>query len=283
MGDADYGSPGGGGHILIWFLFFTFPFFQNDEVKTKKLKTKMEKWKIKTKSLCRPPGLTYTTDGTFRRGSWSDTSWFSPKTAEYWYALWLIGLWRGSHCMSVYGSFFESTVPSLYCGHCRDLQLVSSLARVRNSRSLFQSNVCLAFSCCPYYRSVRYSGVSARRELTLKCRCAVIYTTPGTCLVTATNKIGEKETNTSFPIFHTRHNFIKVLRNNTKNSLTWNWDNLFQSSSNPICHQVLHPNSTHCCQIPSFPRTSASHSNTLGSPGWGWGSKLILLFDHNRH
>ena len=21
----------------------------------------------------------------------------------------------------------------------------------------------------------------------------------------------------------------------------------------------------------------------LGSPGWRWGSKLILLFDHNRH
>ena len=94
----------------------------------------------------------------------------------------------------------------------------------------------------------------------------------------------ETEKNTSFPIFHTCHNFINVLHfNNTQNSLTWNWDNLFQSSSNSICNQVLHPNSTHCYQIPTFPRTSASHSNTLGSPGWGSGSKLILLFDHNRH
>ena len=38
------------GHIVISLLFFTF-----GEVKIKKLKTKMEKWKIKKKSLCRPP------------------------------------------------------------------------------------------------------------------------------------------------------------------------------------------------------------------------------------
>ena len=106
------------------------------------------------------------------------------------------------------------------------------------------------------------------------CRYAAIYPTPSTCLVTARG-IGETEKNTSFPIFHTHHNFIKVLHfNNTKNSLTWNWDNLFQSSSNSTCHQLLHPNSTHCCQIPSFPRTSASHSNTLGSPGWGGGEQV---------
>ena len=42
---------------MISFLFFTFPFFQNGEVKIKKLKTKMEKLKIKTKSLCRALGL----------------------------------------------------------------------------------------------------------------------------------------------------------------------------------------------------------------------------------
>ena len=28
-------------------------------------------------------------------------------------------------------------------------------------------SVCWGFSCCPYYRGVRYSGVSARRELTV--------------------------------------------------------------------------------------------------------------------
>ena len=63
-----------------------------------------------------------------------------------------------------------STVNSLYSGHCRDLKLVSSVARVRNSGSLFQMSViyfCPEFICCPYYRGVRYSGVSARRELTV--------------------------------------------------------------------------------------------------------------------
>ena len=48
------------------------------------------------------------------------------------------------------------SVNSLYSEHCRDLELVSSLARILNSRSLFQSNVCKLFltgikSCCPYY------------------------------------------------------------------------------------------------------------------------------------
>ena len=103
------------------------------------------------------------------------------------------------------------------------------------------------------------------------CRCAAIYPTPSTCLVTARG-IGETEKNTSFPIFHTRHNFIKVLHfNNTKNSLTWNWDNLFQSSSNPICHQV-HPNSSNCYQIPSFPRTSASQIPWVPKVGGGGAS-----------
>ena len=37
------------------------------------------------------------------------------------------------------------TVNSLYSGHCRDLEAVSSLARVRNSGSLFQSSVCNMF------------------------------------------------------------------------------------------------------------------------------------------
>ena len=103
------------------------------------------------------------------------------------------------------------------------------------------------------------------------CRCAAIYPTSSTCLVTARG-IGETEKNISFPIFHTRHNFIKVLLfNNTKNSLTWNWDNLFQSSSNPICHQV-HPNSSHCCQIPTFPRTSASQIPWVPQVGGGGAS-----------
>ena len=38
-----------------------------------------------------------------------------------------------------------NTVNSLYRGHCRGLELMSSLARVRNSGSLLQSNVCNLF------------------------------------------------------------------------------------------------------------------------------------------
>ena len=40
---------------------------------------------------------------------------------------------------------YPGTVNSLYTGPSRDLELVSSLARVRNSGSSFQSNVCKIF------------------------------------------------------------------------------------------------------------------------------------------
>ena len=39
----------------------------------------------------------------------------------------------------------ENTVNSRYNGHCKDLELVSSFERVRNSASVFQSNVCSLF------------------------------------------------------------------------------------------------------------------------------------------
>ena len=48
----------------------------------------------------------------------------------------------------------ETTVNSLYSGHRRDLKLVSSVARVRNSGSLFQSNVCNLFLPGIYLLSV---------------------------------------------------------------------------------------------------------------------------------
>ena len=75
------------------------------------------------------------------------------------------------HCL-MYFFCVQSTVNSLDSGNCRDLELMSSLTRVHNSGSLFQSiNVCNSFlpgfSVCPYYQGVRYSGVSARRELTV--------------------------------------------------------------------------------------------------------------------
>ena len=44
-----------------------------------------------------------------------------------------------------YEDLNTNTVNSLYSGHCRDLELVSSLARVRNSGSSFQSNACNLF------------------------------------------------------------------------------------------------------------------------------------------
>ena len=48
------------------------------------------------------------------------------------------------------------TVNSLYSENCWDLELVTSLAIVRNSRILFQSDVCnifcLEFSRCPKHR-----------------------------------------------------------------------------------------------------------------------------------
>ena len=53
--------------------------------------------------------------------------------------------------------FFPETVNTvnfLYSGHCRDLKLVSSVARVRNSGSLFQSNVCNFFLPGIYLLSV---------------------------------------------------------------------------------------------------------------------------------
>ena len=49
---------------------------------------------------------------------------------------------------------------------------MSSLGGVRNSGSLFQSNICNIFflglqKSCPCYRGVCYCGVSTRRELTV--------------------------------------------------------------------------------------------------------------------
>ena len=37
---------------------------------------------------------------------------------------------------------FSSTVNSFYSGHCWDIELLSSLARVRYGGNLFQSNIC---------------------------------------------------------------------------------------------------------------------------------------------
>ena len=41
----------------------------------------------------------------------------------------------------IHNGTIHNTINSLYRGNCRDCELVSSLARVHNSRSFFQSNV----------------------------------------------------------------------------------------------------------------------------------------------
>ena len=48
------------------------------------------------------------------------------------------------------------------CSHERE----SAIAGVYFSKTSV-NYFCLGFSCCPYYRSVCYSGVFARRELTV--------------------------------------------------------------------------------------------------------------------
>ena len=40
---------------------------------------------------------------------------------------------------------YQNTVNSLNCGHPRDHDLVSLIARIRNSENLFQSNICNSF------------------------------------------------------------------------------------------------------------------------------------------
>ena len=66
---------------------------------------------------------------------------------------------------------YGHTVKSPYKGHCGDLELLSSLARVRNCGSLFQPNICTFFAwglaAVRIIVVVRYSEVSARRELTV--------------------------------------------------------------------------------------------------------------------
>ena len=56
-------------------------------------------------------------------------------------------------------TWFPNTVNSFYSGPCGDPELVSSLARVRNSGSLFQSNVCNLF-LAGILATVRIIGVS---------------------------------------------------------------------------------------------------------------------------
>ena len=65
----------------------------------------------------------------------------------------------------------QCTVNSRYSRHCRDLESVSLLVRVRNTGVYFsQMSIiiyfCLGFRCCPFYWDVHYSGMFTRQELT---------------------------------------------------------------------------------------------------------------------
>ena len=87
----------------------------------------------------------------------------------------VLGLWF----MSIKARSFDITANSLFYEHCRNLKLVFSLVRVRNSKSFSQTSVicfCRGFSCCPYYWGVCYNGVSARPQLTVFCSCLWINT-----------------------------------------------------------------------------------------------------------
>ena len=62
-----------------------------------------------------------------------------------------------------------SVIDVLYCGHPRDRELVSSIAGVYFSQT-YVLYFCRGFSCCPYYRGVRNSEVSASSFCTWKCK-----------------------------------------------------------------------------------------------------------------
>ena len=69
--------------------------------------------------------------------------------------------------------FIADTVgTSRWCPHQRE-SVIAGVYFSQTSATCF----CRGFSCCPYYRGVRYSGVSARRELTVdalvQCRWKV--------------------------------------------------------------------------------------------------------------
>ena len=72
--------------------------------------------------------------------------WYKISKWRIWFTDWG---WSGHPVLA--------TVNSLYCGHPRDRELVSLIARVRNSGNLFQSVIyfCRGFSYCPYYRDAR--------------------------------------------------------------------------------------------------------------------------------
>ena len=71
-----------------------------------------------------------------------------------------------STCINVLVHFLQRVFCSLLFNSLWDLLSLRGLV-IYISQRLLSIYFCLGFSCCPYYRGVRYSEVSARRELTV--------------------------------------------------------------------------------------------------------------------
>ena len=139
--DVDYGSPGGAhGDFVFIFHYSIFPKWRSEN---QKVKNKNGKVKTKNEITISPPHPRACVE-------W----WNLPQGKLVWYFLFFSENCWILICLVIdpltwltlyecVWELFGSTVTSLYGGHCRDLELVSSLARVRNSGSLFQSNVCI--------------------------------------------------------------------------------------------------------------------------------------------
>ena len=103
---------------------------------------------------------------------WRQTSWLFTSITEDLNS----GLLRTNPASGQGGTLTRGlriTFNSLYSGHCRDFEFVSSLARVHNSGPVYFSQtsvICFfrGFSYCAFYRGVSYSGVSERRKLTVQ-------------------------------------------------------------------------------------------------------------------
>ena len=71
-----------------------------------------------------------------------------------------------STCINVLVHFLQRVFCSLLFNSLWDLLSLKGLV-IYISQCLLSNYFCSGFSCCPYYRGVRYSEVSARRELTV--------------------------------------------------------------------------------------------------------------------
>ena len=131
---------------------------------------------------------------------------------------------------------FDSTVTSLYSGHRRDFELVSSLARAHSSESLFQSNVCnifcKGFSSCLYYWGVCYSRVSTRRELTVPANG-----TP--TLITVSSPPYTVSLSVSWSVSQVASQLVSGFFSSVHQSVAWSQSGV-QSVSHSVSYSISH-------------------------------------------